>query len=90
MNSTIQIRVGVDTKREADRVFKNMGLDLSSGIKIYLQQVIHSGSIPFILRTENGFTHEQEKKMLKETKEALARGKSFANTQELFDDVLKD
>ncbi len=90
MNSTIQIRVGEDTKKKADRAFKNMGLDLSSGIKIYLQQVIHSGSIPFVIRTKNGFTPEQEKNMLMETKETLAHGKSFANAQELFDDVLKD
>ncbi len=89
MNSTIQVRVAVDTKRKADKAFKKMGLDLSSGIKLYLHQVIHSGSIPFIIRTENGFTPEQEKKMVKETKEALLRGKSFANAKELFDDVVR-
>ena len=89
MNTTIQIRVNKNTKKEADKTFKKMGLDISSGIKLFLHRVIQSRSIPFQIRTENGFTQEQEKKMLKETEYALKHGKSYASIEELHNDIMK-
>jgi DNA-damage-inducible protein J len=62
MTTTIQIRIDQKTKRAAEKTFKKMGLDTSSGIKLYLHQVIKSHSIPFTIRTANGFTPAQEKK----------------------------
>ena len=90
MNTTIQIRVDKNTKKEADKTFKKMGLDTSSGIKLFLHRVIQSRSIPFQIRTENGFTIEQERKMLKEAEHALKYGKSYKTAREMFDDIMKN
>ena len=90
MNSTIQIRVDTKMKKEADKTFKNMGLDLSSGIKLFLHQVIKSRSIPFTVRTANGFTPEYEKRMRQESDYALKHGKSYKSVEALFDDILRD
>ncbi len=88
MNSTIQIRIDEKTKKRADKTLKNIGLDLSSGIKVFLHQVIRSGSLPFVIRTENGFTPEYEKKMNKEIADALKQGKSFRSAKEVHDHIL--
>lgn len=88
MNSTIQIRIDTKTKKDADKTFKDMGLDMSSGVKLFLHQVIRSRSLPFQIRTANGFTPEQEKKMIRETKYALKHGKSYSSIEELHDDIL--
>jgi DNA-damage-inducible protein J len=90
MSTTIQIRVDEDTKKKADMTFKKMGLDVSSGIKLFLHQVIRSGSIPFTVRTANGFTPAEEKKMLKEIGYAIKKGKSYASVKELFDAILDE
>ena len=90
MNSTIQIRIDNKTKKDANKTLKDMGLDLSSGIKLFLHQVIKARSIPFQIRTANGFTPEQERKMIKETEYALKHGKSYKTARELFNDVLKN
>ena len=45
--STIQIRIDPKTKKAANRVFKNLGIDMSSGIKLYLTQVARKEAIPF-------------------------------------------
>ena len=90
MNTTIQVRVDKNTKKQADKTFKKMGLDTSSGIKLFLHRVIQSRSIPFEIRTVNGFTPEQERKILKETEYALKHGKSYKTVEELFDDIMKD
>lgn len=46
-NTTIQIRIDQKTKKQAKKIFDNLGIDISSGIKIYLNQVIKNNSIPF-------------------------------------------
>lgn len=45
--TTIQIRIDEKTKRKARKVFSKMGLDVSSGIKLYLAQVAREDAIPF-------------------------------------------
>lgn len=89
MNTTLQIRVDKKTKKEAQKVFKDLGIDMSSGIKLYLSKVINTGSIPFIPRTKNGFTEAQEKEILKEVEYALKYGKRYSSVDEAFDDILK-
>jgi len=89
MSTTIQIRVDQKTKKEADRTFKQMGLDTSSGIKLYLHQVIKSHSIPFEIRTANGFTPAQERRMIRETEHALKYGKAYKTIEELHADIMK-
>lgn len=88
MTSTIQIRVDSKMKKDADKTFRDMGLDMSSGVKLFLHQVVRSGSIPFSIRTENGFTPEQERLMIAETKSALAHSKRYKNAREMTVDIL--
>lgn len=88
MTSTIQVRIDRRMKRDANKTFRGMGLDMSSGVKLFLHQVVRSGSIPFSIRTENGFTPEQERLMLVETRAALARGKRYKNAREMMLDTL--
>jgi DNA-damage-inducible protein J len=90
MNSTIQIRIDKKMKKDADKTLKDMGLDMSSGIKLFLHQVVMKRALPFVVRTANGFTPEQEKRMIKETEYALKYGKSYKTAKEMFDDILKD
>ena len=47
MNATVNIRIEQKTKIAASRVFADMGLDLSSGIKMFLHQVVTEQGMPF-------------------------------------------
>jgi DNA-damage-inducible protein J len=78
MNSTLQLRIDTKTKKSAAKIFESLGLDLSSGIKIYLSQVMRHKGIPFNILTENGFTDEQEKRLhdeIKHTDKMIKSGK---------------
>ena len=90
MNSTIQIRVDKKMKKDADKTLKDMGLDMSSGIKLFLRQVVLKRALPFRVLTENGYTPEYEERMVKEGDYAIKHGKSYKNAKEIFDDILKD
>ncbi len=46
-NSTIQTRVSRELKQQAEALFAEMGLGLSDAIRMFLQQSINEGGIPF-------------------------------------------
>lgn len=70
--STIQVRIDDKTKKSAQKVLNDVGLDMSSAIKVYLKRIIITKSIPFQLLTENGLTEKEEREILKASKEARA------------------
>ena len=72
MSDFVQLRVDAKTKKKVASIFADLGLDLSTGVKIYFQQVLRQKGIPFPLVTANGFTPEEEKKILQESKETMA------------------
>ena len=88
MTTTIQIRVDAKTKKQAQSVFEKMGLDLSSGVKMYLAQVIREQGLPFTPRTVNGFTPAQEAKILTEIAWTKKHGKSYKSGKEAVADIL--
>ena len=44
------IRIPKDLKTEAQGIFSQMGMTLSTGVAIYLNEVVRSGCIPFVVR----------------------------------------
>ena len=50
MSSTIQIRVDDDLKRKADELFKELGTDTTSAIRIFLTQAVASNGFPFEIK----------------------------------------
>jgi len=47
MGSTITVRVDDSVKKQAADIFKEVGMDMSTAINVYLKQVIRSNGIPF-------------------------------------------
>jgi len=93
--TTINIRTDEKRKKLATAIFNEMGLDMSSAIQLFLQQVIITKSIPFPIRTVNGFTPEQEKAILDDMRELEAdiadgKAKSYSSSEEMAKDLLKD
>lgn len=89
MNTTMQIRIDSSTKVRAQKTFKNMGLDLSSGIKFLLAREMNPKNITYICPF--GFMHKYTPEMLakyeKEAQGALKHGKGYSSTKEMFDDL---
>lgn len=52
MSSTITVRVEDELKKEASDVFREVGMDMSTGITIYLKQVVRTNGIPFNISAE--------------------------------------
>ena len=86
--STIQLRIDSRTKAKAQSILKELGTDLSSAMKLFLTQVIRTKSIPFIARTENGYTSEYERILINEVRAMKnGSGKSFKTVAALMEDL---
>jgi DNA-damage-inducible protein J len=87
LQDTIQIRIDSKTKNAARKTLEGVGLDMSTAVKLFLINVVNRKGIPLDLRTENGFTLEQERSLIAETEEAKKSGKRFATVDELMKDL---
>lgn len=85
MNTTINIRIEKKTKDKAQKTLESMGLDLSSGIKLFLNQVVNENGIPF-KPTRNPAAIRAE--WDREVEEALKSGKSYSTAEEMHKDIL--
>jgi len=88
IETKLNIRLDAKTKKEAQKTLGELGLDLSSGVKLFLKSVIATQSIPFDVRTKNGYTLAQESKMIKESEKAISeykagKRKSFSKAKEM-------
>lgn len=68
--TTIQVRIDEKTKHSAQKVLDELGLDMSSAIKVYLKQIIFHRGIPLQLVTQNGLSPAAEQSIIKASAEA--------------------
>jgi len=47
LNTNINIRTDNETKAEAQKIFDELGLDMSTAVNIFLKKVVKTKSIPF-------------------------------------------
>ena len=89
MNATISIRINPKTKTAAQKTLGDFGLDLSSGVKLFLEQVVETESIPFIIATKHGHALRNEKTFRKEVGWTLKHAKRYKNASAAFADIFK-
>ena len=80
-SDTIQARISPQLKREAEAVFRAIGLKTSDAIRLFLQQSVNLGGLPFRLRAK---TPNQETLAAMDELKAN-KGEHFKTSQELFD-----
>ena len=90
MTSIIQIRVDDDLKNKSDQLFKALGTDTPSAIRIFLTQAVAYNGFPFeIKRTVHSpyasMTEEEMLHRLEQSRESSKKG-NYQNT----DDVISD
>ena len=90
MNTTLQTRIDGKLKRKAKKALESMGLDLSSGIKLFLTQVVRTQSIPFEMFTADNLPEKTKKLMMREAAYAMKHSKRYSSAKELHDDILNE
>ena len=90
LSSNLNVRVNKDLKKEADDLFKRLGMNMSTAINIFLTQSVKEQAIPFTIK-EN----KPNRRLIKALKEAdkMAKHpekyKGYHNLEELIKDLEK-
>jgi DNA-damage-inducible protein J len=56
---TLQVRLPDDLREEADQVLDEIGMDMSTAIRVYLKKIVQSRCIPFALEASQPWEAEQ-------------------------------
>ncbi len=71
MAKTIQIRVEDELKSKSDALFKDLGIDTTTAIRMFLTQAVATNGFPFEIRRQietNPYTPMTEKEILAKLK----------------------
>ena len=86
--TTIQARIDVKTKKEAEAVLEKMGITLNEGIRMFLHQIINNQALPF--RPEiNKEPNETTKQAMRDALNGKNL-KSFATVDDFMKDLLSE
>lgn len=81
MASTIQVRVDDDLKQDSDRLFKNLGTDTTTAIRMFLKKAVASNGFPFDVTLGDAYnpikplTEDEFMSKLQRSREHAAQGK---------------
>ena len=82
----LNVRVDNATKKQAEAVFNALGMNMSTGINIFLSQVARSRSIPFALELSGD---PVERRMQDAVNASVSTVKSSGSPVALYDDLQK-
>lgn len=90
MPKTVMMKIEIDNKvkKDADKLFKELGLDTNTAINIFLKQSINKRAIPFRVKNEeDNFYNQKNVKILKERYDRLhSNNKNAVILRELIDE----
>ena len=84
--ATVTARVDENVKKEAETLFKKMGLNMSTAMNLFLKKCILEQGIPFELKVPN----RETLKAMQETEDILSdkiERKGYNSAEELFEDL---
>ena len=88
--SSMNIRMDSDVKNQAQKLFKEFGMDMTTAINVFLRQAIRERSIPFKIQLDipNAETVAAIQEVQKMKKNA-AMNKTYDNVEDMMKDILK-
>ena len=89
--TNLNVRVDATLKQESDLLFKNLGLNMSTAINMFLTKCVKTSSIPF--KIEEPKPSKELVKALKEVDYMMKypdKYKKYNSVEELFEDLDSD
>ena len=83
------VSIDADVKQKAQKLFSDLGMDLSTAINIFLHQAVVENAIPFVITHESSKIRNMKanKKVPEKTEQSLKQ--SYDNLDRIFEDLLK-
>ena len=86
--TTISIELDPELIQQAEELFAQLGMDLSTAINLFLEKCVEIGGIPFMITTE--IPNEETIAAMEEARRLTAENsKSYNSIEELLEDLKK-
>ena len=75
--ANIQLRLDDELKNKADELFKDLGLDTTTAIRMFLTQAVSSNGIPFEIKRRKDYekvTEDEILTLLEKSRKSAERG----------------
>jgi DNA-damage-inducible protein J len=79
--TNINIRMDEDLKKEAESLFSDLGLNMTTAVNIFVRQSLRQGGIPFEITTQkDSFYNPVNLKRLKQSIQQMEQGNAVGRT----------
>jgi DNA-damage-inducible protein J len=87
--TNLNIRIDTDLKKQAEELFNELGLNMSTALNVFLRQAVRSNGIPFDLRLDNPNRDTIEAlEEVEQMKKNPAMGKSYTDIDQMMKELL--
>lgn len=86
--TNLNIRIDADLKRQAERIFNELGLNMSTALNVFLRQTIRSNGIPFDMKLDT--PNEETLTAINDVNLNRNMSKPFHSVKEMMSDLDAD
>ena len=81
------IKIDAKTKKEAQELFEDLGMSLTTAVNIFLKQAVREQRIPFYVGQPK---YEEVYQAMRDVEQGKNLSKSYRSAKEMIEDILKD
>ena len=82
--SSVTIRMDSDLKRDAEKLFQQLGLNMTTAFNIFASQAVREQGIPFNITMQ---PNEETLQAIEEARNGVGMSKTFTSVDELMEDL---
>jgi len=87
----VNIRIDDDLKAQADSLFEELGLNMTTAFTMFIRQTVRQGCIPFEITTKTDpFYNPENMKVLRQSIREAEEGKVISKTMEELEAMQED
>lgn len=86
--TNITIRMDEELKKQAEDLFSDLGLNLTTAFTAFVRQAVREQGIPFVL--SRNIPNEETKKAIENARNGIGLSQGFHSTKELMEDLNAD
>lgn len=86
--TNISIRMEKDLKEQAEHLFNDLGMTMSTALNVFVRQAVRQGKIPFEITTHiDNFYSSENMKRIKKSIQSFKEGKTVTKTMEELEEM---
>jgi len=85
-NTSMNIRMDGEVKRQAQELFAQFGLDMTTAVNMFLRQSIRQRGIPFVLQLDPFYSEANQERLLRAAERMEKTGGTVHELIEVEDD----